>query len=329
MDSVPWQREDANGFLRRVEVRVGGTVDTVRDVLTADQPVVVGDTVVLGFNHYEDEVTGTFAFNPRTKQRDTVRLAGTLRDFDPTWSNPSFSPGGGYVGYVGILAGGQELGMVRTWPALERKFAGPRIAAPPSDFLVNGTRWWTQDAFVAYVDLGGSPHNGWARTQAWVDHGTSWTDTIAVGLDTVHMDEWKGGQTVLLPGGHSTARLKYKAIWDHGRTNASRLHLAPCPEGAVRTTLRYVELDSAGARESSLDFNESDIESLTTWDDEGQDGVVVITGFSLNCASANPDSAVIRVEWQNVGLASREGDSTRLIPPTDGMPSHQDFVVKR
>jgi hypothetical protein len=67
VDSIPWANDLSEGVLRRVEVRSGGRADTIPGVLTAEMPVLIPRSRVLGFAYEEDALTSVFEYDVRAR----------------------------------------------------------------------------------------------------------------------------------------------------------------------------------------------------------------------------------------------------------------------
>lgn len=186
VDSLPWEDNEwgLEGVLYRVEITLAGRVDTLPAVFTKDLPVLTNDTVVLGLNYEQDRVTSVFQYDPISKELDSIHMPERLEDFQSYFSRPSFSPNGNYLAYVAYAGGGAQA-VVRNWPELEIVFDGPNVEIPPTDFVVNDTKWLNDATFALAVDLGGAPHRGWLRIVGSVDGRT-------IRADTIHADAFEG-----------------------------------------------------------------------------------------------------------------------------------------
>ncbi len=165
VDSIPWSNELGEGTLRRVEVRAGARVDTIRHVLTYEVPTLVRGSHLLGFSYEEDAVVSGYQYDVRTGR---VKRLSLPSDFHPTFSAASISPDGRYIAYVVAPGDATGWGMVRTWPRLKLVLRTDQVEVPATDSPGNYTRWLSPDTTEVFVETGYSTENGWYRVRAAV-----------------------------------------------------------------------------------------------------------------------------------------------------------------
>jgi hypothetical protein len=158
VDSVAWEDEAEEGFLRRVEVRDGVRVDTIPGVLTEDLPVLVGGSRVLGFA-YERDIATAFEYDLRAR---TVRRDSLPGDLSLFFSAPTFSPDGLHLAYVVVPGNDSAYAVVRTWPGRELVWRSATVQVPATD-AAGGTqvRWLSPDEAEVVIETGPSTDEAW------------------------------------------------------------------------------------------------------------------------------------------------------------------------
>lgn len=158
VDSVPWENEEATGYLRRVEVRFGNAIDTVPGVLTAEAPLTVGARV-LGFAYRDEEIIGAFDYDAdhRRLQRDALPAG-----FNGYFSAPSLAPDGRHIAYIVLPADAMAQAVVSTWPGGVLVWRSDAVEVPATDALGgNLTRWLSPDSAEIFIESGPTTETQW------------------------------------------------------------------------------------------------------------------------------------------------------------------------
>lgn len=171
VDSVPFQTELHDGFLRRVQVRSPAGVDTIRFVLTNAAPVVLADGTVLGFTFAGPDLRAGFRWHPANQ---TLELIALPDDADRLFTTPAFSPDGRYLAYVTYQPPGYGRGMVRRGARGEVVVRTDSVEVPATDAALNFARWTGAETFEIFVDVG---ETGWHRFTGTVSAGVTRADT--------------------------------------------------------------------------------------------------------------------------------------------------------
>lgn len=163
VDSIPWEHEMGDGYLRRVEVRTGDRLDTIPRVLTYDLPFVVDGTSVVGLAYKDDGVIAGYQFDPRTR---LVTRTPVPRDLNAVMSGASLSPDGRHIAYV-AFGDSRGRAVVRTWPGREVRLRSDWIEVPATDSPGgNVVRWIAADTVEIFVEANSSAENAWYRVRA-------------------------------------------------------------------------------------------------------------------------------------------------------------------
>lgn len=177
VDSIPYQTELEDGFLRRVEVRSPAGVDTIAQVLTHTLPVVLADGTVLGFVVDGPDLLSAFTWHPEYRQLELVALPD---DADRLFTAPAFSPDGRYLAYVSYPGPGFGRGMVRRGAAGEVVVRTDSVEVPGTDAAMNFALWRDAETFEIYLDVS---ETGWHRFSGTISGGVVRMDTVAPPLD--------------------------------------------------------------------------------------------------------------------------------------------------
>ncbi|GLC25908.1 hypothetical protein [Roseisolibacter agri] len=149
VDSVPYENELTNGFLRRVEVRTPAHTDTLLGILVDARPVVLGDSVVHGIRAEENLFVELFTYDARTRR---TRTFPTPADWVPH-AVPKLAPDGRHVAYLAQDAQGQGHGAVATVPDGRVVYRGPPATMLETDAGVDAITWTDADRFEIRIDL--------------------------------------------------------------------------------------------------------------------------------------------------------------------------------
>lgn len=169
VDSIPWENELGEGFLRRVEVRIGSRVDTLPGVLTSELPVVSPESVLSGFAYEADGITAAYAYDARRRRFTWLRLP---EDFNPYYSAPSISPDARHLAYVIVPGNSTASASVRSWPGRRLVWRSDTVQIPATDARdLTLTRWISPDSSEAYIATGVSTGDAWYRVLGSVRAG--------------------------------------------------------------------------------------------------------------------------------------------------------------
>jgi hypothetical protein len=160
-------------YLHRVAVRTDRSTDTLRGVVTAQRPIVVGDSVVYGLIY--DGVKAVAGF--RYYAGGSVEQLPWPRTpvFNTT---PSWSPDTRHVAYVAV----DSLGvypLILSWPERAIVLRGPTVSPLETDDVVDSEVWNGPDSVEIEVQLAikGQPERRVLRYRADVARRTAISDT--------------------------------------------------------------------------------------------------------------------------------------------------------
>lgn len=180
VDSIPWSTELASGIYRRVAVRYDGVVDTLADVAVESRPVVVGDSVVFGFDRSGGDVERGFQWAPGSEVA-TVDLPDDFLGFTAF----GLAPDAAHLAYAGeaLDAPGEEIrlkAIVRDWPGKETVWESHPVAGYPAGGKNSTVEWLSADSVEIRIRLDDldPPGGSWLRAT-----GSPSTDSFAA--DTV------------------------------------------------------------------------------------------------------------------------------------------------
>jgi hypothetical protein len=125
-------------------------MDTIPAVRVSRPPVLIGDSVVFGFDY---TMNNGFRFHLGTRQLKRISL---FSDMDAFFSVPAISPDGKHIAYVGYGndGNGGPRAAIRTWPEGELTAESPTVVHPTgTDFIVNAAKWIDADSFEVWIDL--------------------------------------------------------------------------------------------------------------------------------------------------------------------------------
>lgn len=150
VDSIAWEDALASGVNRRVVVRVGRSVDTVPGVAVAREPVVVGDSVVTGFDREGATIERGFWYAPGSGSVESVTLPDDFLDF----TAHALAPDGHRLAYVGQADDGVRLvAAVRAWPSGEAIWTSADVEGYPSDAMNSSVEWTSPDSVEIRIRL--------------------------------------------------------------------------------------------------------------------------------------------------------------------------------
>jgi len=204
VDSVAFDTGPTSGVLRRVEVQLGPRRDTIPGVLTWDAPGVLSDSAVVGFAYDQDSVTGIFQYSPAGRSVTLRALPPSLRDFQPSFATPSFSPDGRSFLYIAYDASSDSVRpTLRRWPSLDVMATGPAVQVGATDVAPYSTEWRGRDTAIASFSFGGCPAPLSLRAFFVLSRETMRSDTV-LELDepagTPHWWPWRDSVRVAIPG---------------------------------------------------------------------------------------------------------------------------------
>ena len=167
--------EDASGTLRRIEVRSTSHTDTLDNLFTVSQPVVVGDTVIVGFSH---DTLGNTAGIFRFLQRDGSLRIFPLPDYLSEYvSGMQMAPDGEHLAYVRYTSSGAE-GVVRHWSSGRVIATTPALVVPAGDVSRGETSWTSPVDFEIFIDPFEGHGTQWIRFRGKLGGGTVVPDTV-------------------------------------------------------------------------------------------------------------------------------------------------------
>lgn len=165
VDSIPWENEMIDGFLRRVEVRTGARLDTIPRVTTYQLPQIIGDTILAGLAYKDDGVVAGYVYDPRTRRITRTPMPA---DLNPSLSAPSLAPDGRHLAYIEFTREGGR-GVVRTWPARERVLLTRTVGVPGTDAPGgHWIRWLGRETLEIYIETDAADST-WYRIRASLD----------------------------------------------------------------------------------------------------------------------------------------------------------------
>lgn len=181
--SIPWETELASGEYRRVSVRYDGTVDTLDGVAVESPPVVVGDSVVYGFDRSNGDVERGFRWAPGSEVA-TVELPDDFLGFTAF----GLAPDASHLAYVGeaLDAPVEEIrlkAIVRDWPDGETVWESHAVAGYPSGGQNSTVEWVSADSVEIRIRLDDleTPGGSWLRATGSPSTGSFAADTVQGG----------------------------------------------------------------------------------------------------------------------------------------------------
>lgn len=182
VDSIPWSTELASGVYRRVAVRYDGAVDTLADVAVESRPVVVGDSIVYGFDRSGGDVERGFRWTPASDVA-TVELPDDFLGFTAF----GLAPDAAHLAYVGEADAPEEeirlKAIVREWPGKETVWESHALAGYPSGGQNSTVEWLSADSVEIRVRLDDldTPGGSWLRATGSPSTGSFAADTVQGG----------------------------------------------------------------------------------------------------------------------------------------------------
>jgi hypothetical protein len=177
VDSVPWSREDTDGVLYQVAVRTAEGTDTLRNVLTEDMPILIGDSLVIGIGFHEDRVDSLFRYSLKSR---TLSKTALPADIDSLFSGISLSGDGRRLAYV-VQVGEYAFARIVTLPGYNLVGVTDSVAIPPGDFFINATAFPKPDSVVVCIDITQGGMATWFRTRLNLSPWRATKDTVVNG----------------------------------------------------------------------------------------------------------------------------------------------------
>lgn len=183
VDSIPWETALASGIYHRVAVRRDGVVDTLPGVEVESRPVVVGDSVVYGFDWSSGEVERGFRWTAGSGTT-TLELPDDFLGFTAF----GLAPDAAHLVYVGEAeeAPSGEIrlkAVVRGWPEGEVVWESHRVAGYPSGGKNSAVDWLSADSVEVRIRLDDldTPGGSWLRVAGSPVTGAFTADTVRGG----------------------------------------------------------------------------------------------------------------------------------------------------
>lgn len=176
VDSIPWETELASGVLHRIELRYDGRRDTVPEVTTSRDPLVVGDSVVWGFDSRQGTVAGGFRYSIARAETERIELPDDLLPFAAF----GLSPDARHIAYLARTPGGELQAVVRTWPGRELVWESHPVSGYPSDAENSAVRWSEPDEVTIRIRLDDleTPGGLWLEARGAPEPGAMAADTV-------------------------------------------------------------------------------------------------------------------------------------------------------
>lgn len=165
VDSVRFENELIGvGYLRRIAVHDSAGVDTIDEIVTDQEPAVVGDSIVYGFVYDQQAVTAGFAYDVRTQSVQRLTLPHQFFPF----STPRLSPDGRHLAYLAIDSAGRGYGAIASWPMGKVIYRGEPVRMLESDAGIDAARWLDANRFEIRIHMSHSVGGGAQRTRGAV-----------------------------------------------------------------------------------------------------------------------------------------------------------------
>ena len=149
-DSVRFENELIGvGYLRRVAVHTSAGVDTIDSVVTDQQPVIVGDSVVYGFAYDQQAVTAGFAYDVKTRTLRRLTLPHHLFPY----GTPRLSPDGRHLAYLAMDSSGRGYAAVAAWPSGQVVYRGQPVRMLETDAVVDAATWHDAARFEFRLEM--------------------------------------------------------------------------------------------------------------------------------------------------------------------------------
>jgi hypothetical protein len=165
VDTVAWEGSGAR--VGRVVVYHAGGEDTIPDLLTAEPPVLVGDTVVHGFAYYGPLVTEGFRYRVGSGQVEWLQPPD--EHFVRIGSDPTVSPDGRFLAWVANGERRSARAAVARWPSGEIVYLGDPVAVVCGGAWSHRVTWTDVRTFEITIDRCVPPEARFVRLRGTVE----------------------------------------------------------------------------------------------------------------------------------------------------------------
>ena len=150
VDSTVWTFGDLSFHVYRVAVEHDSSVDTLPNLRVLYQPVLVGDSMLLGvaYDSAADDYS-LFSYSAGTGQ---IASHSPPKDLRLSVSIPAFAPDGKELAYVAFPGDETGTGILARWPTGEVIAQTSRVAVPATDMITGWASW--QDTAHFELDIG-------------------------------------------------------------------------------------------------------------------------------------------------------------------------------
>jgi hypothetical protein len=129
----------------KVEVKFGGTTDTIPKLLTFLKPVVTNDGILHGIAMTDEGVANAgFDYDPRTKQLTRFPLPA---DINGSFAEIEINADARFVAYIAHTEAGGTWAVIRSWPSLKEVMRAAGSEGYPSDVSYDQVRWLDASRF--------------------------------------------------------------------------------------------------------------------------------------------------------------------------------------
>ena len=149
VDSVRYENDLTEGYLCRVAVYTARGVDTLHGVLTTQEPIVVGDSMIYGIAQEEHLISDGYAYDARTGTLQRLALPADLARL----AFPALSPDGQHLAYLAVDSAGFGYATIAAWPSRRIIYRGPAADLLETDAGVDFISWQDAHTFDIRLDL--------------------------------------------------------------------------------------------------------------------------------------------------------------------------------